>query len=54
MRNLISQLTLFKKQYDEEYKKELTRGVKTFKLFKLFYLMYYYVRAEVLLKKKFY
>lgn len=40
--DLISQLTLFKKQYDEEYKKELTRGVKTFKLFKLFYLMYYY------------
>ena len=43
--DLISQLTLFKKQYDEEYKKELTRGVKTFKLFKLFYLSYYYDKS---------
>ena len=43
--DLISQLTLFKKQYDEEYKKELTRGVKTFKIFKLFYLSYYYDKS---------
>ena len=39
---LINSLNVFKKRYDEEYKKELSRGVKTFKMYKLFYLNYYY------------